>query len=254
MEHDKPSRRNFIKATSLASVTLNIPHLVSVALKEEKLMSKIKLSKSDIILFQGDSITDSGRKKEDANSNTPEALGNGYAVLTAAQLLERNADKRLTIYNRGLSGNKVFQLAERWEKDTLQLKPNVLSILVGVNDYWHTLLSGYAGTVKTYHDDLHKLLKNTKAALPDVKLIIGEPFALKGVKAVSPSWFPVFYDYQKAAKEIANEYKAVFIPYQSIFDKALKVAPGAYWTHDGVHPTLAGANLMASAWMHTVKA
>jgi lysophospholipase L1-like esterase len=255
MEQDnKSTRRNFLKATSLASVAFSMPHLVNAAYKEEKIKHRIQLSEGDRILFQGDSITDAGRKKEDESANTAVGLGTGYAVLTAAQLLDRYANEKLTVYNRGIAGNKVFQLAERWDKDALQLKPSVISVLVGVNDYWHTFLNGYTGTVKTYGDDLRKLLTKTKEALPDVKFIIGEPFAINGVKAVTDSWFPAFYDYQKAAREIAKEYKAVFIPYQSIFDKALKVAPGSYWTRDGVHPTLAGANLMASAWLQAVKA
>jgi lysophospholipase L1-like esterase len=253
-QNKKATRRNFIKAASLASVTLSIPHLVKAAYQEEKVKHTIQLSQGERILFQGDSITDAGRKKEDESSNNAAALGTGYAVLTAAQLLDKYADKKLAVYNRGISGNKVFQLAERWDKDALKLQPNVISILVGVNDYWHTLLNGYTGTVKTYGDDFRTLLSKTKEALPDVKFIIGEPFAINGVKAVTDSWFPAFYDYQKAAREIANEYKAVFIPYQSIFDKALKVAPGSYWTRDGVHPSLAGANLMATAWMQAIKA
>ena len=82
--------------------------------------------------------------------------------------------------------------------------------------------------------------------------IIGEPFAVSGIKAVDESWFPGFNDYQKAAREIAAEFGAVFIPYQSVFDKASKIAPPVYWTYDGVHPSLAGSELMAEAWSKAV--
>ena len=86
-----------------------------------------------------------------------------------------------------------------------------------------------------------------------MKLIICEPFAVKGVKAVDDKWYPEFFDYQKAAKDIATQFGATFIPYQKIYDEAQKQAPGAYWTGDGVHPTLAGAQLMAQAWLEAIK-
>jgi lysophospholipase L1-like esterase len=253
-EKEKTSRRNFLKKSSLAGVgLLTIPQLVSTAFAEEKRNKKVVISKDDIILFQGDSITDAGRKRDKTNPNQASALGSGYAMIAASGLLYDYAGKNLKVYNRGVSGNKVYQLADRWDNDTLNLKPNILSILVGVNDFWHTLVNGYKGTVKTYNDDYRSLLDRTKKNLPDVKLIIGEPYAVIGVKAVDEKWYPAFDEYRKTARQIASDYDAVLIPYQSIYDKAQKLAPGAYWTIDGVHPTLAGARLMAHAWMETVK-
>jgi lysophospholipase L1-like esterase len=247
------SRRNFLKNTSLVTAaSLTIPQLVSTAFAAEKIR-RISLAKDDIILFQGDSITDAGRKKDDTNYNNASALGTGYAMIAASELLYKHADKNLKVYNRGISGNKVYQLAERWDKDCLNLNPNVVSVLVGVNDFWHTLTGKYTGTIKTYHDDFKALLDKTKQKLPNVKLIIGEPYAVSGVKAVDEKWYPAFNDYRKAAREIAESFNAVFIPYQSIYDKAQKAAPGVYWTGDGVHATLAGNRLMAHAWMEAIK-
>lgn len=254
MEKENTSRRNFLKKSSLAGVSLlTIPQLVSTAFAEEKKTKKFAISKEDVILFQGDSITDAGRKKDKADPNQASALGSGYAMVAASGLLYDYANKNLKIYNRGISGNKVYQLADRWDNDTLSLKPNILSILVGVNDFWHTLVNGYKGTIKTYNDDFRALLDRTKQSLPDVKLIIGEPYAVIGVKAVDEKWYPAFNEYRKVAREVADSYDAIFIPYQSIYDKAQKLAPGAYWTGDGVHPTLPGARLMAHAWMETIK-
>lgn len=248
------SRRNFIKNTSLAgALGLTIPSIVSTAFASETLKKKIKIEKDNVILFQGDSITDSGRKKDDLNYNTAGSFGNGYALIAASDLLFRGAEKNLKIYNRGISGNKVYQLAERWEKDCLSLNPNVLSILIGVNDFWHTLVNKYTGTVKTYSDDLTALLKQTKEKIPGLQLVIGEPFALPGIKSVDEKWYPTFNEYRVAAKQIAQDFDAVFIPYQRIFDEATRSAPGVYWTHDGVHPSLAGAHLMAHAWLKAVK-
>jgi lysophospholipase L1-like esterase len=107
--------------------------------------------------------------------------------------------------------------------------------------------------VETYRQDYDKLLDRTKQQLPGVQLIIGEPFAVTGVKAVNDKWFPAFNEYRAVARELADKYQAAFIPYQAIFDKAQKSAPGAYWTKDGVHPSVAGAQLMAEAWLQCVK-
>lgn len=255
---ENSSRRNFIKAASFASAgLLTIPQIVSAAFTGEEAKGakkkKVAIGKDDVILFQGDSITDAGRKKSDTSFNTASEMGSGYAMIAASDLLFKYADKNLKVYNRGISGNKVYQLADRWEADCLDIKPNVLSILVGVNDFWHKLLGRYNGTIETYRNDYKNLLDRTKQKLPDVKLIIGEPYAVTGVKAVDEKWFPEFNEYRAAAKEIADSFDAVFIPYQSIYDKAQKEAPGVYWTADGVHPTLAGANLMAHAWMEAVR-
>ena len=107
----------------------------------------------DTILFQGDSITDAGRKRDDSAANSDVAMGRGYAWLAAAQLLIEKPDAGLKIFNRGISGNKVYQLAERWQADCLDLKPNVLSILIGVNDFWHKKKHNYDGTLEKYEGD-----------------------------------------------------------------------------------------------------
>jgi lysophospholipase L1-like esterase len=246
-------RRSFLRNVSLGSLAaISLPGIVSAATAGEK-KPKIQLKKDFTILFQGDSITDVGRKRDVTTPNNGAALGGGYAFMAASELLWQHPDKNLSIYNKGISGNKVFQLAERWDADCLDLKPNVLSILIGVNDFWHTLNGNYNGTSKVYHDDYDKLLDRTKQKLPDVQFIIGEPFAVKGVKAVDDRWYPTFNEYRAAAKELADKYKAIFIPYQAIFDKAIQSAPAAYWTGDGVHPSVAGARLMAQAWLDCVK-
>jgi lysophospholipase L1-like esterase len=246
------TRRSFVKNAAIGTIaSLALPQIVSAALEGSN-MKKISLEKDNTILFQGDSITDWGRNHDSKEANSTNNLGSGYAMLTAAQLLLDFADKNLQIYNKGISGNKVYQLADRWDTDCLKLKPDVLSIHIGVNDYWHTITSGYTGTIDTYITDYHKLLERTKQALPEVKIIICEPFAVKGVKAVDDKWYPTFDLFRKAARDIATEYNVPFVPWQSVFDKALKSAPGAYWTIDGVHPSVAGTALMAKAWMEVV--
>lgn len=209
---------------------------------------------ADTILFQGDSITDAGRSREAAaEPNSRPALGGGYAWMAAFELLvDRSADN-LKVFNRGISGNKVYQLAERWDADCLALKPNVLSILIGVNDFWHKHKHGYNGTLETYETDYRALLQRTKEALPQVRLVICEPFVLK-VGAVDDAWFPEFDGYRAAARRVADEAGATFVPFQSMFDAAVKIAPPETWAADGVHPTADGAALMAHEWLKTVGA
>ena len=254
METNINSRRSFIKKATIGSVAaMSFPSIISASAAKKRKIKDLELAKDQIILFQGDSITDAGRSREDQSYNTGRGLGSGYALLAAAAMLNKYAPLNLKIYNRGISGNKVYQLAERWDQDCLNLKPDVLSILIGVNDIWHKINGNYNGTIEIYRNDYTALLERTKKALPAVKLIICEPFGVKGIKAVDEKWYPEFYDYQKAARDIAAKFDAIFIPFQSIFDEAQKRAPGAYWTADGVHPTLAGAQLMAKAWCKILK-
>jgi lysophospholipase L1-like esterase len=252
MKIDQTGRRNFITKMALGTLgAMSIPNLADAAISDSK-AKKIILKNNDVILFQGDSITDANRSKTDFQANSSKTLGQGYVFHTAAELLRSHPTKNLQIHNRGISGHKVPQLAERWDKDTIELKPTVLSILIGVNDYWHKKLDNYKGTAVSYKSGYRELLQKTKEKLPDLKLIILEPFAIEG-GAVGKDWFGPFQEYQNASKEIADEFDAPFVPYQKIFNKALEAAPGSHWVPDGVHPSIAGARLMADAWLETIR-
>jgi lysophospholipase L1-like esterase len=255
MEDRSNNRRSFIRNASIGAVAaVSIPSIVSSALANAPIGKKIGIEAGDVILFQGDSITDSGRGNRNAIvPNNTGALGNGYAFMAASQLLLNNPGKDLKIYNKGVSGNKVYQMADRWDADTLAIKPNILSIHIGVNDYWHTLNGSYKGTIDNYIADYKKLLDRTKEALPNIKLVICEPFGVLDVKSVTKDWYPTFDLFKKAARDIASQYNAPFVPYQAAFDKAVTQVPPAYWTGDGVHPSIAGAALMAETWLKAVK-
>ena len=240
-------RRQFIKQVSLSSLGIvGVPALAEFTVQES---DKKNIPEKLTILFQGDSITDAGRNRGDYYANSGRGMGGGYVYQIVAELLGKFPDKGFRLYNRGISGNKVHQLSDRWEDDCLQLKPDILSILIGVNDFWHTLTQQYEGTAKTYESDLRSLLDRTIKSHPGVKLILGEPFAVKGGTAINEKWEKDFPAYQIAAKNIAKDYKAALIPYQNVFDEALKVAPASYWCGDGVHPSMAGAYIMKNAWI-----
>ncbi len=202
------------------------------------------------VLFQGDSITDAGRDKAAYYPNQAQGMGTGYVHMAASNILGMYPERHLRIYNRGISGHKVFQLASRWDDDAVLLKPDVLSILIGVNDFWHTLTGGYNGTVETYETDFRNLLRRTKDALPNVKIIICEPFVVKGGSAFNdPKWNSVFPEYQASAKKLASEFNTYWVPFQTALDAVLAKGGAAYWCPDGVHPSLAGARVMADAWL-----
>lgn len=256
--HAQPSRREFVQAGVGLSVAglaamASVNNLLAAETPSSAKAGKSLIKQGETILFQGDSITDAGRKRNVLTPNSDAGLGRGYAWLAAAQLLFDLPNANLKIFNRGNSGNKVHQLAERWQADCLDIKPNVLSILIGVNDFWHTLDGSYKSTVEKYESDYHALVKRTKAALPEVKLVICEPFILKAGK-VNDAWFPKYDGYRAAAKRVADDSGAVFVPFQTMFDAASKIAPPALWAADGVHPTGDGAAIMASCWLKGVGA
>ncbi len=251
------SRRKFFErsAVQVAGIA-SIPMILSATLPEKEKKKKDQFSifpDGGTVLFQGDSITDAGRNKERQLPNDASSFGNGYALMAGASLLKKLVGKNLTIYNRGISGNKVYQLRDRWDVDCLELKPDVLSILIGVNDYWHKRNGNYDGTPEVYENDFRALLKQTRKALPNAKLVICEPFSVPGGTAIGENWMDEFAPYRKAAHKLAKEFDTFYVPYQQIFEEALKHAPAAYWSPDGVHPSMAGAQLMASAWLKVVK-
>jgi lysophospholipase L1-like esterase len=250
------SRRNFFRHAGIGTAALAGVPLLTGFTSSENQLSKISkyFSMGEVLLFQGDSITDAGRNKRREMPNEAGSFGTGYALITASWILEELAGLELTIHNRGISGNKVYQLAERWDKDCIDLKPNVLSILIGVNDYWHHRNGQYDGTPGVYENDYRSLLERTRRELPGIRLVICQPFVLPGTSAVDETWLEPFNAYQEIAAKMAKEFDAVWVPFQAAFNQALHLAPAPYWAGDGVHPSMAGAQLMAGTWLDAVAA
>ena len=201
----------------------------------------------DKVLFQGDSITDADRGAEGA----PDAgLGHGYAYLVAARLSADHAASRLIFANRGVSGNRIHDLAFRWQEDTLALRPDVLSILIGIND------TAAETPVEEFEAAYNSLLEQTKAALPNVRLVLCEPFALLPRESDGRAnvWETNARERARVVEKLAGKYRAPFVRFQKVFDDARKRAPAEYWLYDGIHPTHAGHQLMADEWIRTVAA
>jgi acyl-CoA thioesterase-1 len=208
----------------------------------------------DRILFQGDSITDANRDKgKDGGSGVDggQHLGSGYAMLAAARLLADRPADRIEARNLGISGNRVVDLAARWQEHCWNLKPTVVSIMIGVNDTWHQFMREAGVDHARYERTYRHLLADTRARLPGVRFVLCEPFVLPcGV--VGPGWREDVDARRAIVKALAGEFAAAFVPFQAVFDAACTRAPAEYWGADGVHPSPAGHQLMADAWLRAV--
>ena len=202
--------------------------------------------RNQVILFQGDSITDCSRARELTAANS--GMGLGYAFMIASRLLAEHPGDALQIYNRGISGNRVVDLYARWKIDALNLKPDVLSILIGVNDTWHEFECANGVEVERYNTFYRMLLDWTLAERPEIKLVLIEPFVLE-TGVVTPAWVSEINERRAMVRQIAAEDGTMFVPAQEIFDAALKEAPAAYWLPDGVHPSMAGHQRLTDAWL-----
>ena len=183
-------------------------------------------------------------------------LGHGYAFIISSREGADYPERQLTFINRGIGGNTSVDLAARWQTDTLDLKPDVLSILIGVNDVGHPLKADQPFSVEDFEKRYDKLLADTVAALPHVKLILGDPFfALgKGTTAHIEQWKTIMPQMRAVLARLGEKYHAPVVHFQTVFDDALKRAPVDYWIWDGVHPTYSGHALMADEWKRVYRA
>lgn len=204
-----------------------------------------------VVVFQGDSITDGGRDRTILEANNDAAFGSSYAALLMRDIRASHPEVPWRFYNRGISGNKLPDLQARWVTDTIALRPDILSILAGVNDYWHSRSFGYAGTTADYERQYTTLLTDTRAALPGITLVVLEPFVLR-TGAVDASWFPAFDERRAAATRVATAVGARFVPLQAAFDARAAETGSEAWAKDGVHPTPAGHALIAQQWRAVV--
>lgn len=204
--------------------------------------NKINISNDDIILFQGDSITECHRNSSILGANDNSGLGDGYAAIIADNFLQNHTSESVYFFNRGVSGNAVTDLSNRWTTDCINLKPSIINILIGVND----LRSN--SSPNSYYSNYLSLLQNTKNSLPDAKLIICEPFLLPNYPNYKSSR-STLQEYRKIVRLLARDFNAVFIPYYDLLlnDEKSQSSDDVIST-DGFHPTLFGHSLMADAW------
>jgi lysophospholipase L1-like esterase len=246
------SRRKFIGNAAVAGVAscfLSVSDLKAAnASQPEK-----ELKAGTVILFQGDSITDGNRGR---NQDPNHIMGHGYAFSIASRVGADFPEKRYNFYNRGISANKVTDLEQRWQTDTLDLKPNVLSILVGVNDSNSVVFNRQPSvSVEQYEKVYDEILEKTRSEFPEIILVLCEPFVLR-VGRMNEKWEASYSDMRKrqeVVRKLSQKYNTVFVGFQEVFDKACEKVPCDYWIWDGVHPTVAGHELMAREWLKQVE-
>lgn len=203
------------------------------------------------ILFQGDSITDCGRSREN-NAQ----IGTGYALLVKSHLGFEHPNQ-YKFYNRGISGNRIVDVYARIKADIINLKPDYMSLLIGVNDVWHEIGSNNGVDEEKFEKIYSMLIEEIKEALPELKIIILEPFCLKGPATedtdTQPDKWNTFYTEVKKraakAKAVAKKYGLVYVELQDKFDQLSQAVEATYWLADGVHPTSMGHEMIKREWL-----
>lgn len=211
--------------------------------------------KDTTILFQGDSITDGMREKNrDRAWDLNHQMGHGYAFLVNARWGAQYPDRRLAFINRGISGNRIADLYGRWQEDTVNLRPDVLSILVGINDVGFTMWEQSGSGPERFGRIYQLLLDEARAANPALLPVLMEPFVMPvGDREASyQEWLSLLRPLQEQTRLIAERNGAIFIPLQERFERLCRVREASYWVWDGIHPTVSGHQVIADAWMEAV--
>ncbi len=197
-------------------------------------------------MFQGDSITDAGRSREDASS-----LGGGYAMMAASWVQARHPELGLKFLNRGISGNRAVDLAGRWQVDCLDLRPDWVSILIGANDCWRRFDSQDPTTAEVFEGHYRGILERLRGQ--GIGAILCEPFILP-CPPDREAWREDLDPKIQVVRKLAREFAATLVPFDGIFASRSVLQPPAFWAPDGVHPSLPGHALMASEWIRAVTA
>lgn len=199
------------------------------------------------ILFYGDSITDMGRNRDLLGQAF--GYGVGYVNSVASTLKFENPQK-YEIVNRGISGNRVVDLYARIKVDLWNHEPDVVSILIGVNDVWHEIYGNNGVEIDRFEKVYRMLIEDTKEKLPKVKFILLEPFVLKGIATEEKyDEFCEVKKYAKVVEKLAKEYGCAFVALQDRFDEEAKKYGEVHYLYDGVHPDVAGGKLIAEEWL-----
>ncbi|MCI9889213.1 SGNH/GDSL hydrolase family protein [Micrococcales bacterium 31B] len=191
------------------------------------------------MLFQGDSITDASRL------NDPQGLGYGYVRNLVESLSLALPDHELTFVNRGVSGNRVRNLEERWKQDALDLNPDIVTIMIGINDMWRAFDNNDPTSAIAFEGGYDRILyKLTEKSSTQIVLI--EPFMLC-VRDEMWLWRSDLDAKIQAVRRLAQKYDLPLVGLDSAMSQAASLRGMAAIAGDGVHPTPAGHKVLANA-------
>ena len=212
----------------------------------------MELRENEIILFQGDSITDGNRGR---NDDLNHIMGHGYQYIVGAKLMADNLEKNISLVNRGVSGNRISDLYARWIEDAINVKPTILSVLIGVNDAWWACDKNSGSNAERFEKIYKLMLDEILEDNQKLKIVLMEPFV--GDSFDNQERYMFFrrhtQESSKIVKKISDEYNAVFVPLQDMFDEMSKVKSSKSLIWDGVHPTILGHELIARKWLECVE-
>ncbi|RED87559.1 SGNH/GDSL hydrolase family protein [Cohnella phaseoli] len=208
-------------------------------------MEKRLIKQGDIVLFQGDSITDAGRDRSNGAD-----LGRGYALMAAGWFNALFPELGAKFLNRGISGNRVKDLQARWQQDCVDLQPDWVSIYIGINDCWRRYDREDPTSVETFAAGYRDLLERT-SQMTKAKIVMLEPFVLP-VPEDRKQWREDLDPKINIVRELAREFGAHLVPLDGLFAQASTKASSADWAPDGVHPSPAGHALIARAWLQAM--
>lgn len=209
------------------------------------------------ILFYGDSITDMRRNREENKSTDIFGYGSGYPMFVAGSLYGENPQK-YEVINRGIGGNRVVDLYARIKSDVWNLQPDVLSVLIGINDVASEIYDRNGVEIDRFEKVYRMMIEDTLKTLPKIRIVLCEPFFLKGRNTAEEGTekferFHVVYKYAAAVKKLAEEYDLYFLPLQEKLSEAAEKFGAENYLYDGVHPMVAGAKLIADEWVKLFK-
>jgi acyl-CoA thioesterase I len=197
-----------------------------------------------LILFEGDSITDSGR-----NRDVSDDLGQGYAAMAAAWYQALFPERMTRFINRGIGGDTVTDLRGRWQEDCLDLKPDLVSILIGINDSARAF-GGDGNSLEEFETNYREILTQVRAI--DAEILIMEPFLLPYPDEKRP-WRAELDPRIHIVRDLAREFNATYLPLDGIFAQATVRRESAFWGPDGVHPSAPGHALIAQVWLEAAQ-
>lgn len=209
----------------------------------------MKIDNNDTLLFIGDSITDTGRDRLDGKN-----LGQGFPLLIAAYLQTHFPEKRLTVLNRGVGGDRLIDVKNRWEEDCLIINPDIVTLMIGINDTWTNQNDGKEVTEAelTEFESNYRFLLKSLHQRTDARVVLMEPFVLPFPKD-RVEWRADLDPRIQIVRKMARDYQTDLIPLDGLLNaEGIRNGFSYYTGDDGVHPTVAGHGLIAQFWIENI--